>query len=1346
MPNRLSTSAGFVLVILWLAGIGALSPAWAQNTISGTIIGVVRDRKSNATLPAARVKIVNDANGRVRTTISNTQGEYRLPFLPEGSYTITASKETYLPEVLPKFPVQFGQYNTVGSKFHKLVVDIRLSRPTLNGQVSNEAGQSLAGAEVVVTNQEASVTRAGLTGQDGGYHISDLPPGYYTIDASWNGESVASGPILLDREEVWAPAIKFANAVVNEQSQTPQTQDPAATATTGRQASEGEKTASLVRPIDATRSANFSQRQIGSLPLGGATYMRTFDELALLVAGVAPPPYTPGARGPGVGFGVGTAGQFSVNGMRARSNNFSVDGSDNNDADVGVRRQGFVALVPQSIESVDAFSVATLLWDAELGRNAGGQVNAVSKYGVNQLHGQVYGFFNDSRLRARNFFDYTGGVAGGEDPFTRTQAGASIGGPIVKDRTHFFASFERQVVNASTEQHFATPTSAERRFVDLRSLGFSDGDRFGALAFNSPQYFNRVAPLGANVLSLYPLPNFTGGPFGANTFTQVLPADGDGTETSLRVTQQFAESHTFNARYNFTGDERVLPSVNRAIRSTLDSQTRSHNLSLVFDSAIGLTRFNQARFSFGRTRLNFQERPGSPFIFSRSSNEVVSIPQGNFPFTSQTGPVGELLIEPFSPVGAGVFYFPQDRASNTFQYADTFSWTAGQHLVKFGGNVRRYQLNSRLDRLYRPQVVYAGGLLAAGQAVSDTTGGACGAPSVTLCFTPDANRQAVTISGVQLASLGAASAVLQTITSGPPDSTVGLRFNEYHLFVNDNWRVRPNFTVDYGLRYEYNSVPHSVDKRIERSLVLEDLPALGNSRFNAQDRTNKFNAAVNAYRQILDGRNRIYDQDRNNFGPRFGLAWAPGQDGRTAVRAGYGVYYDAILGAVVTQSRNVFPREIPINVDPSLLQFDVYSLNNPANLKIVRDAQGNFTNPVDLLRTGACNRFGTCNQFGGTPADFVAMIGLLFQQNAPGGGLAFTLTEKRLRTPYAQHWHLTVEREVFDDYFISAAYVGTKGTKLTRLVTPNLGQIVTPFISLASSLNDVQAGQTAYPFPVIFNSYLNRSLVGGALAPRPNRNLGAYQVYENSAGSSYHALQLEARKRYNRGYQLTAAYTWSHAIDDVSDVFTIAGAPILPQDGRNLRLERGSASFDIRHRFAASLIWDLPFYTGYRSGVGRWLGGWQIAGIFQAQTGQPFTLTLPFDNNFDGALSDRPATEAGLISINEHGPRRIALAPNRTFQDYLNFTVRGFSVTPGNGVVGRNTVRGDGFVNLDLSLNKAFRFTERQALAFRAEFFNALNRANFGLPIRVIGAPGFGSAVETVNPARLVQLALKYSF
>jgi hypothetical protein len=192
--------------------------------------------------------------------------------------------------------------------------------------------------------------------------------------------------------------------------------------------------------------------------------------------------------------------------------------------------------------------------------------------------------------------------------------------------------------------------------------------------------------------------------------------------------------------------------------------------------------------------------------------------------------------------------------------------------------------------------------------------------------------------------------------------------------VNDTWRIRPNLSVDYGLRYEYNSVPRDAHNRIENALRLIDLPKAGASRFDNNDRTLTFSSAVDAYAEVLDGRKQIYEPDANNFGPHVGIAWAP-RSGNTAVRGGYGIYYDTILGAVVSQSRNVFSREIPINVDPSFLQFSLFSLNNPAFLQAVMDANGNFTNPVSLLQPGACNRFGTCNQFGGAREDFGALIG-----------------------------------------------------------------------------------------------------------------------------------------------------------------------------------------------------------------------------------------------------------------------------------------------------------------------------------------------------------------------------------
>ena len=1322
----LKMTAAMTVVILLLQSITSMA-----QTSSGNIVGRIYDTKKSP-IPEALVMVTNNDTGITTATVAGSNGVYTVPNVIPGSYKILARKKGYVDQPIKNFPVEINKNNVVRAP------DITLRLVTLTGKVVDRASNPLINARVVVTSEGEGFTRTALTNQYGNYKVADLPVGNYIIKALRTGSAEQpdqSFLLSLNQRNEYAPTIKLINATSDAQAPAPQ--QPASAPPL-----EGEEVSALVQTVDAARSSNFDERQIHALPSGGSTYMRSFDEFALLAPGVAPPPYTPGARGPGVGYGIGTAGEFSVNGMRARSNNFSVDGSDNNDADVGVRRQGFVALVPQSIESAKDFSIATLLWNAELGRNFGSQVNAVSKYGANRFYGQVYVFFTDSRLNARNFFDYTGGPSIGKDPFTHTQAGFAIGGPIARNRTHFFGSYEHQQINASTEQHFSTPTIAERSFPGpdkLKSVIPGGVSEFGALVSGQIASFQNTTPLGRNILSFYPLPNNAGGPFGANTYTEVLPADGRGDALSFKITHQIAPSHLVNARYNFTDDNRILPSVGRAIRSTLESRTQSHNFSLIVDDAMGPRLFNQARFSFGRTRLNFLDYAGSPFIFSATSEESVSTDGGVISATSKTGPIGELLIEPFSPVGANTSYFPQSRASTTFQFADSVSWLAGNHSMKFGGNIRRYQLNSLLDRLYRPQVVFAGGVTGNVRLrTSEPT-----KPSLRGFVFP--------LSGAQLASLGVPSSITQTITSGLPDSNIGLRFTEYHLFFNDYWRIRPNLTLDYGLRYEYNTVPREVNNRIENAIQLKGLPSPGQSRFDSPARTDAFNASVNAYKKILDGRTRIYDPDGNNFGPHVGIAWSPGSDEKTAIRAGYGIYHDAILGAIISQSRNVFPNEIPINVDPSFLVFDPLNLNNPVFLAITQlppkpDEPPIFTNPLFLLKPGTCNQFGTCNQLGGTEQDFVALMGQLFSQNL-GGGLAFTLTEKKLRTPYAQQWHLTIEREMFGDYLFSAAYVGTKGTKLTRLTTPNGGPNVLPFVSLVTSVDANNLN-----VPLVFNP-----LVGSGLVSRLNKNLGPYQIYENSACSTYHALQLEARKRYSFNFQLTAAYTWSHAIDDVSDVFPLGGAPILAQDSGS---EHGDASFDIRHRFAVSFIWDVPFRRDSSSRLGLLIGGWQIASIFQANMGQPFTLNLPVDANLDGNLTDRPINVPGsLIFFQGHGPRRVALAPGfsaesltRPMSIFVSFPPEradGFGpifMVPQRPLIGRNTARGDSFINLDLSINKTFRLNENRTVEFRTEFFNLFNRANFGLPVRVLGAPGFGSSVDTITPARTIRFALKYSF
>ncbi|PYS61055.1 MAG: hypothetical protein DMF74_17095 [Acidobacteria bacterium] len=378
---------------------------------------------------------------------------------------------------------------------------------SFQGSVSNKSGAPIPGATIEIKNVESGVQRSRASDKDGKFVESLLGPGEYEITISAQGyksrtlreivyatqpNQIIPLPVTLEPEAVAeaTPAPTGSPQPVAIASPTPR---PAPSI-------EGVSSEPL-NTTDARRNGAFTMDQVEALPLGGTTLTRSFDELALLLPGVAPPPETQGnVSGPGVGPGVGSAGQFAVNGMRSRANNFTVDGSDNNDEDIGVRRQGFFALIPQPIESIKEFQIITLLAPAQYGRNVGSQVNAISKSGgLGTMHGSFYGFLNTSQLNAHNFFDTTSGDftaplragskpvldctkssflpcttakggapitvsfnAGKKDSFTLGQGGAVIGGTLVPNKLFYFVSLEGQLLNATKETHFVVPTVKQR--------------------------------------------------------------------------------------------------------------------------------------------------------------------------------------------------------------------------------------------------------------------------------------------------------------------------------------------------------------------------------------------------------------------------------------------------------------------------------------------------------------------------------------------------------------------------------------------------------------------------------------------------------------------------------------------------------------------------------------------------------------------------------------------------------------------------------------------------------------------------------------------------------------------
>lgn len=1102
----------------------------------------------------------------------------------------------------------------------------------------------------------------------------------------------------------------------------------------------------LLEKSEATRRHVFSSRMMETLPVAG---LRNFDTFALLAPGVAPPPETANARGPGVSPGLGTAGQFSVNGLRSRENNFTVDGSDNNDEDIGARRQGFVALAPQSIESISEFQIITALGDARFGRNIGGQLNALTKSGSLKPHGSFYGFFTDSRLNARDFFDrdfrsdnlpasfelerqsdgapvlldgvpiVTANPVGGENPLTRIQLGTTATGQLPKLPVPLFVSLERLILHASRESHFIVPTVEQRGMFDAGATG---------LLLTHPA----VPPLlpifptsmaGNAIFSLYPFPNNPLGPFGRNTYTTVLPADAKATRLSIKIEHQFGHSNvskrrmpwslfrggdTLTARYNFSQETSIVPVTGEALSSSLRPNVRTKNIAFYLNRLLTRRISDVIRFSVGHTSLNFEEVrdprlrasatfPDRPFLLNAPLLLNVTKPpfQPSFatpaafglPGFSQaeqiTGPLGQIIMPGFSPVGVDVNYFPQARANTLVQIADTVTYAHPEgQIFTFGIDVRKTLINSTLDRDFAPVAVF-GSLRTSSPVPNFFASLPGGTPLTPQVF-----------SGATLAAAGVPVGLFQTLAVNP-DSTVGIRFTQVSFFAQDDWRARSNLNINLGVRFNRLTRLTTKRNKLENAFDLDELRKQSEDCINDHGIRpiceNIMNATVSAFPADFG---TSFGGDKRDLDVRTGLAWM--LNDRTVVRGGFGIYSGELPGIVVGESRNAFPNFVSLNV-------------------------ADFPSALSLARAGGI-RPDTLNTLNSTNAisylTALTRIGKIV-------GLDLVVPQKELTNPYSLQYAVTLERQLSSSYALSVAYVGTRGLKLLRISTPNLG-------SNRSGLSPDPMLAASAPFPL---------LTGGLVTPQmfvPSTKLAISRtLYESSASSSYNSLQIELRKHYAHRFQVRTAFTYSHAIDDVSDFFDMAGASALPQNSL-ARSERASSNFDLRIRSLSYFVQDFPkdwiFFGGKR------FGGWQFSGIVTAQTGQPFTVNSAFDTNHEGNFTDRLNTTMGLIrGSSTDRSVQLSLEPGTNPLSLLAEEGR-------DGSVGRNTFRAPGQFTFDLSITKFLNFNDRYRLQARTEIFNLFNRINFGIPVRILESPGFGRSTYTTTPPRTVQIAVKLLF
>jgi hypothetical protein len=1088
-------------------------------------------------------------------------------------------------------------------------------RGSIRGKVRDANGGLLAGAKVSAKNIDTGLSREALTGDDGAYVLAELPAGKYVV--------AASAPSL-------SPVAQ--NVAVNVGLDTTADFD----LTQVEQHKEALTVTAEAPLVEASRDVlgEVVDRQlVNELPLNG----RDFGKLVALVPGATVEPS--GVAAVQSGFG-----QFAINGNRDRSNNYTLDGTDNNDPffNNSALNQTGIGGAPASLLPIDAIDEFNLQsqFPAEYGRNSGSVVNIVTKSGTNQIHGTVFEFLRNDAMDARNYFNRTPAPKTG---FKNNQFGGSIGGPIIKDKTFFFGAYEGQRERVGSDFTFLVPTNSS-------TVGGQSVPNQIALA-QQLAAANGVTPSAqlTSLLALFPAPTGFNGSSG--TVPGTVADKNDVNSLIAKVDHQFSQNETLTARYALAQSDQVFPlgglgggAASRLPQFAQTSPTRVQVVSASLLSALSSNRVNEIRFGYSRYRTSFSTRDANYDPITALGIDFgtgrLSLPEIDFG--------GNL-----DNLGATGFSIPRGRTSQSFQILDNFTWVLGRHTIKFGGEVRRVKIDNFNDNLARGQIEFG-----SSDYTDPTTGLVCPA-GFQFCTDP----VVTTLSNLYLGN--SYNAVANTGNTQRTTYNNGLS-----LFAQDDFRVSPSLTLNFGMRWEYFG-PISEAHNLLSNLGKDGMLAMVGT----------------------DGVSGAYARDLNNFGPRLGFAWNVHK--ATVVRGAYGIYYDYV----------------------------------PQDLLIA-----NFTNSAGLIT----NPIGPSPilALGYNPGNFNGSVagsqpGVTAPVFTPGGGLPCTgcdifVTPRNFVTPYSQNWNLNIEHQLSNAIALQVGYVGSKGTKLVRLLDLN---------------------QADY------------------MGNRPNTMYGAIDALSPISSSIYHALQLTVRARSWHGLSGFAGYTWSKSLDDASDGIDYNFSTVaFPQNSYNPGGERGASNFDTRHRFTAAFNYQVPRFAGPRWAT----DGWQLNTIITAQSGRPVPIVNSDDTsgaNFNvfptpANFHQHPDLLPGVNPINsnwESAPDTIGYLNGAAFADPPFATAANPQGSFGN--LQRNSIYGPKFWNVDFALGKSFSIHDRVNLQIRAELFNIFNHPNFALPNFFVLPGGTQQGLITQTPdqaqtnpglggggPRVVQLGLKLLF
>jgi len=1105
---------------------------------------------------------------------------------------------------------------------------------SLLGNVTDASGAAIPNVSIAAVNSATNIRTETRSDGTGRYLITALQPGVYSLEASAPGfkKFVQSGIELAVAQQARVDILMTVGEIT-----------------------ERITVEAAVANIDTSSSTIgkvVSNRAILNLPLN----TRNVYSLIYLTPGVA------GSIGNNY-----NSMSYSINGARASMMETLIDGATASHPTV----QGYsgISAFP-SVDAIGEFKVLGANFAAEYGRTAGSVLNVVYKSGTNEFHGTAYEFLRNSKLDANTFYNNMRGVELAS--FKRSQYGGTFGGPIRKDRTFFMSSYEGLRQRSFSSRTTTVPTALERTGDFSQTFAGANNPvlifdpfttRPSGSGFVRDPFPGNVIPAGRqdrvarNIMRYFPQPNTQGAPYtNANNYYNQGSTALDIDQIDGRFDHNFSSNHRFFVRYSYRNQDNLPPVLwpleLKAAETNNNERNRMHNGVFDYTVTPNAATVITVRGAVARS-LYLYENLGLGFLASSLG----------FPAALDTA--GGLPMFPRITASGYTTLGNQDNRRNAFMtYTLTGSVTRlkGAHTLKAGYEGRLIRVNNRESRA------------------------ASGTFSFTAGFTQGPNpNTAAANRGNSIASLllgtGSSGSLIQSFKDAATQSTYTA------LYVQDDWRLTRNLTLNLGLRYDLDT-PRT--ERYNRMNYFD--PA---ARSPLADKVPGYSHLTGGLVFVgVDGRPRTqYIMDTNNLAPRLGFAYQATRS--TVVRGGYGhVFAISLQQAHGTVGPFGFRTETP------------------------------WVSTID----GITPNYLLSNPF---PAGFAAppgaSQGLLTQ-----AGANIQAPVRETLTPWAMQWNFNVQQTLPGEVVLEVAYVGTRGLQLSRNDESglSLNQLDPKYMALGSQLNQTLEN----PFyGIVTSGVLATPRISRAQLLRPYPQFtDVIPLYSTGASSNYHALQSSFSRRFSGGIQFEGSYTWAKAIQE----------GLRHQDSYYIRASRSLADYDIAHRFVVSYIYELPFGRGRRFGAnwGRFinavLGGWQFNGITTYQSGTPLSISA---NNVAGIFN--PVEWAN----NNGRSGKLTGDIHMRLQRYFDTSV--FSQPPafsfGNTQPTSPDLRSPGVRNWDLSIFKEFQPLEKATLQFRAEAFNAFNTVRFGSPNTTVTSNQFGQISTQANSPRQLQFGLK---